>query len=186
MRLYTVLSCFLQTAPRVSDDTFWVPTPPCQRTVANTVRSVPDVVITVWMCSWWWMRLSSETCKAVCRKYNRTVYSFILLDNYWQWFTTHRPMNIKKKSELCQLFHNFVLGLSISCSDDLMGTPPIVPHGEFQQALLQYFSFQTLSDILVQILRSHSLLLCKGKVIPAWMNTMSWRHMEEWRHIFMP
>jgi hypothetical protein len=44
-----------------------VPTPPRQRTVANTVRLVPDVVITVWMCSWWWMSLSSETCRAVCR-----------------------------------------------------------------------------------------------------------------------
>ena len=29
------------------------------------------------------MRVSSETCRAVCRKYNKTVYSCILLDNYW-------------------------------------------------------------------------------------------------------
>jgi len=42
-------------------------TPSRQRTVANTVRPVPDDVITVWVCSWWWMRLSSETCRAVCR-----------------------------------------------------------------------------------------------------------------------
>jgi len=41
-----------------------LPTPPRQRTVANTVRPVPDAVITVWGCSWWWMRLSSETCRA--------------------------------------------------------------------------------------------------------------------------
>ena len=27
-----------------------------QWTVTNTVRPVPDVVITVWMCSWWWMK----------------------------------------------------------------------------------------------------------------------------------
>ena len=51
--------------------TWWsghsVPTPPRQRTVANTVRTVPDVVITIWVCSWWWMRVSSETCRAVCR-----------------------------------------------------------------------------------------------------------------------
>ena len=59
-----------------------VPTPPCQRTVANTVRPVPGVN-TVLMCSWWWMRVSSETCRAICRKYNKTVYSRILLDNYW-------------------------------------------------------------------------------------------------------
>jgi len=58
-------------------------TPPHQRMVANTVRTVPDVVITVWMCSWWWMRVSSVTCRAVCRKYNKTVYSRILSDNYW-------------------------------------------------------------------------------------------------------
>ena len=51
-----------------------VPTPPRQRTVANTVQPVPDVVITVWMCCWWWMRVSSETCRAICRKYNKTVY----------------------------------------------------------------------------------------------------------------
>jgi len=44
-----------------------VPTPPRQRMVANTVRPVPDVVITVWECSWWWMRVSSETCRAICR-----------------------------------------------------------------------------------------------------------------------
>ena len=44
-----------------------VPTPPRQRTVANTVRPVPDVAITVWGCSWWWMRVSYETCRAVCR-----------------------------------------------------------------------------------------------------------------------
>ena len=38
-----------------------------KRTVANTVRPVPDVVITVCVCSWWWMKVSSETCRAVCR-----------------------------------------------------------------------------------------------------------------------
>ena len=36
------------------------------------------------------MRLSSETWK-----YNKTVYSRILLDSYWHWFTMHGPMNIK-------------------------------------------------------------------------------------------
>jgi len=60
--------------------------PPRQPTVANTVRPVPDVVFTVWMCSWWLMRVSSETCRAVRRKYNKTVYSRFLLDNYWQLF----------------------------------------------------------------------------------------------------
>ena len=28
--------------------------PPLQRTVAKMVRPMPDVVNTVWMCSWWW------------------------------------------------------------------------------------------------------------------------------------
>ena len=41
--------------------------PPRQLTVANTVRPVPDVVITIWVCSWWLMRISSETYSAVCR-----------------------------------------------------------------------------------------------------------------------
>ena len=41
-------------------------TPPHQRTVANTVQPLPDV-ITVWVCSWCWVRLSSEACRAVCR-----------------------------------------------------------------------------------------------------------------------
>ena len=54
-------------------------TPPRQWTVANTVRPVPDVVIKFWMCSWLWMRVSSETR----RKYNKSVYSRILLFNYW-------------------------------------------------------------------------------------------------------
>ena len=72
--IYTFI-IFLQTAVHVSDDTLIhhqehmqivitasgtgrtgtaVPTHPRHRTVANTVRTVPDVVITVWMCSWWW------------------------------------------------------------------------------------------------------------------------------------
>ena len=59
------------------------PTPPRQRTAANTVRPVPDVVITVWTCSWWWIRISSATRRAFCRKY-KTVYSRIFLDNYWK------------------------------------------------------------------------------------------------------
>ena len=75
-----------------------VPTPPRQRTVANTVWPVPDAVITVWMCSWWWMRVSSETRRAVCRKYNKIVYIRILLDNYWHWFTMLGPMNTKGKA----------------------------------------------------------------------------------------
>ena len=77
-----------------------VPSPPRQRTVANTVRPVPDVVITVWICSWWCMCVSSETCRAVCRKYNRTTYSHILLDSYCHWFTMHGPLNI---TQLCYL-----------------------------------------------------------------------------------
>ena len=72
-----------------------VPTPPRQRTVAKTVRPVPDIVTTVCVCSCWWMRVSSEICRAILQKYNQTVYSRILLDNYWQWFTMHGPMNIK-------------------------------------------------------------------------------------------
>ena len=62
----------------------YVPTPPQQRTVAYSVRPVPYVVITFRVWSWWWMRVSSETCRAVLQKYNKTVYSRILLDNYWQ------------------------------------------------------------------------------------------------------
>ena len=70
------------------------------RTVANTVRAVPDVVITVWVCSCWWMRVSSETCRAVCRKCNKTVYSRILLDSYWHWITLRGPMNVKNQGWL--------------------------------------------------------------------------------------
>jgi hypothetical protein len=36
------------------------------------------------VCSWLWMSVSSETCRAVLQKYNKNVYSRILLDNYWQ------------------------------------------------------------------------------------------------------
>ena len=43
------------------------PTPPQQRKVANTVRTVPDAVITIYVCSWWWVKVSPETCRAVCR-----------------------------------------------------------------------------------------------------------------------
>jgi len=30
------------------------------------------------------------------QKYNKTVYSRTSLDNYWQWFTKHGTMNIKR------------------------------------------------------------------------------------------
>ena len=142
MRLHTVLLYFLQTTLHVSDDTLihhqehiqtvitsgtartvfatirWcggvrtVLTPPRQQMEANTVWAVPDVVITVWICSWWWMRVSSKTCRAVCRKYNKTVYSHILLDNYWQWFTIHGPMNIKSTVTIvvCSLWN---VGISL-------------------------------------------------------------------------
>ena len=33
----------------------------------TAVWPVPDVVITVCVCSWWWMTVSSKTCRAVCR-----------------------------------------------------------------------------------------------------------------------
>ena len=66
-----------------------------QRMVLETAWPVPDIVTTVWICSWLWMRISSETCGAVCRKYYKIVYSRILLDNYWHWFTMNGPMNIK-------------------------------------------------------------------------------------------
>ena len=62
-----------------------VPTHPRQRTVANTVRPVPDAVTTAYLCSWWWVKVSPEICRAVSQKYNKTVYSRILLDNYWHY-----------------------------------------------------------------------------------------------------
>ena len=34
---------------------------------ANTVWPVPDAEITVYMFSWWWLKVSPETCRAVCR-----------------------------------------------------------------------------------------------------------------------
>jgi len=125
MRLYTILLYFCKTALHVSGDTLihhqehtqtvirasgtgrtvfatvrWcggvrVLTPPRQQMVANTVQPVPDAVITLWVCSWWWMRVSPETCRAVLEKYNKAVYSLILMDNYWHRFTTHGPMNVK-------------------------------------------------------------------------------------------
>jgi len=97
MRLYTVLLYILQIALHVSDDTLIHHQEHIQTviTTSSTGRTVFATVITVWMCSWWGMRVSSATCRAVCRKYNKTVYSRILLDNYWHWFTMHGPMNIK-------------------------------------------------------------------------------------------
>ena len=48
-----------------------VPTPPRQRTVANKVRPLPDVVITVWVCSWWWVEIPPEICRRDLQKYNK-------------------------------------------------------------------------------------------------------------------
>ena len=64
---------------------------PCTWTVANTVWPGPDAVITVWMCSW------SETCRAVCRKCNKTAYTgcFTTLGhNCRRWF----PRSLWSKS----------------------------------------------------------------------------------------
>jgi hypothetical protein len=61
------VSIIVQRDAAIYSFIIFLQTPPRQRTVANTVRPVPDVVITAWMCSWCWMRLSSETCRAVCR-----------------------------------------------------------------------------------------------------------------------
>ena len=44
-----------------------VPTPPRQRKVGNTVRTLPDDVVTVYVCSWWWVKVSPKTCRAICR-----------------------------------------------------------------------------------------------------------------------
>jgi len=63
----------------------------------NAPTKLPDVVITVCVCSWWWMRVSSKTCRAVLQTHNKTVYRSILLDNYWHWITMQGPMNIKFK-----------------------------------------------------------------------------------------
>ena len=111
MRLYTGLLFFLQTPLRVSDDTLvhhqehtqtvitsgtgrtvfatvrWrggvVPIPPHQRTVANAVRPVPDV-ITVCVRFWWWVRVSSETRRVVCRniiKLYIVAFCWAIIDN---------------------------------------------------------------------------------------------------------
>ena len=83
--------------------------------LAKSVRLVSDV-IKIWVCSWWWMKVSSETCRAVCRKYNKTVYSRILLDNYWHWFTTHGPMNTKVLSisqRYCTGFRSAWMGCGV-------------------------------------------------------------------------
>ena len=47
---------FLQTALRVSDDTLIHHQEHTQTviTISGTSRTVPDVVIAVWVCSWWW------------------------------------------------------------------------------------------------------------------------------------
>ena len=128
-----------------------VPAPPRQRTLANMVRPVQDVVITVWVCSWWWMRVSSETSRAACRNIIKTVYSGILLDSYWHWHQVefnnfyillkHAAIMYKIYSlkmtfkgwitlELCMMliklwFNNILMHLSvfISCSNAVLGHP---------------------------------------------------------------
>ena len=93
MRLYTVLLYFCKTALHVSDDAL-IHHQEHKQTVITTSGTMPDVN-TVCVCSWWWMRASSETCKAVLQEYNKTVYSLFLLDSYCHWFTMHGPMNVK-------------------------------------------------------------------------------------------
>jgi len=53
-----------------------------------------------YMCSWCWVELPPEPCRAVYRNIIKCTYSRILLDNYWHWFVMHGHMNIKK-SETC-------------------------------------------------------------------------------------
>ena len=166
MRLYTVLLYFLQTTLHVSDDTLihhqertqnvittsgtgrtvfatvrWrggvVPTPPRQRAVTDTVRPVPDVVITFWVRSWWWLRVSSETCRVVCRKYNKTVYSRILLDNYWHWTKFSYSSYIEHKVHgACRITGEFISQICCilphcaedSALDSTQGSPSLEAH----------------------------------------------------------
>ena len=58
--------------------------PPRQGKVANKVWPVPDAVITVYVCSWWWVKVSPPKHVELClQKYNKIVYNRILLDNCW-------------------------------------------------------------------------------------------------------
>jgi len=97
------------------------------RTVANTVRPGPDVVITVWVCSWWWMGVSSETCRAAWRNIIKSVYSRILLDSYWHWFTMHGSMNTKfywrsySVAELCVIIY----GIYIPPNNNIISCGPL-------------------------------------------------------------
>ena len=67
---------------------------PVSSTCFSKIGSTSADIIKVWMYSWWWMRVSSDTRRAVYRNTISPVYSRILLDNYWHWFTTHGPMNM--------------------------------------------------------------------------------------------
>ena len=97
----------------------------------------------------------------------------------------HSLLSSHKYTIGCQLFQNFVLGVPTSHSEDLTGTTPRVPHGEFQQV----FCFQTLYDILVQILCSH-LLECVWNVMAHVQKSdfvfcrNGWVHLNQWGRQF--
>jgi hypothetical protein len=45
----------------------YVPTHPLRRKVTDCLP-LPDTVTTVYSSSWWWVNVSPETCRAVCRE----------------------------------------------------------------------------------------------------------------------
>jgi hypothetical protein len=53
------------------------------------------------MCSWWWVEVPPETCRAVSR-YKYTVWRSIFLDIhvYWNILTRHVPINVKSHNNI--------------------------------------------------------------------------------------
>jgi len=81
MRLYAFLLYFLQTALHVSDDTLVHHQDHIQTVITTSGTGQPYLLPSADVEELE-RSLSSETCTAVCRKYNKTAYSRILFDNY--------------------------------------------------------------------------------------------------------
>ena len=119
---------FLQTALHVSD--ILIHHQEYTQTVITTIgtgrtRPVPDAVIAVWACSWWWTRVSSETCRAVCRN----IIKLCIVASCWTIIDTDsrctNPWTQNRVRLLCRITismtdHGFSVNCRISCNSDLV------------------------------------------------------------------
>jgi hypothetical protein len=107
-----------------------VPAVPRQRKLPETVWPVPDAVITCsYMCSWWWVELSPETCRASSlQEYN----TLNIVAYVWTIIDIHRVFY----SEVLFYWHDIDTTCSLDMSSPSRDPPARVPNYQWNKPTL--------------------------------------------------